>query len=80
MLGWVGLGSTITMVIAFAVTTYYYRGRARRAERDNRDRDKYLYQGRSRNNSLDNGKCHENVSLVEMVVDVVVQNVQRRKI
>ena len=50
MLGWVGLGSTITMVVAFAVTTYYYRGRARRAERDNRDRDKYLYQGRSPNN------------------------------
>ena len=69
MLGWVGLGSTITMVVAFAVTTYYYRGRARRAERDNsRHGDKYLYQGRSHNNSTDNGKCHENVSLVEMIV------------
>ena len=33
MIGWVVLGSSLTLVIAFAVTTNYYRGRARKAER-----------------------------------------------
>ena len=35
MLGWVVLGSSLTLVIAFAVTTYYYRGRARKTESKN---------------------------------------------
>ena len=33
MLAWVVLGSAITLVVAFAVTTNYYRRRARKAER-----------------------------------------------
>lgn len=32
MVAWVVLGSSLTLVIAFAVTTYHYRGRARKAE------------------------------------------------
>lgn len=32
MAAWVVLGSTLTLVIAFAVTTHHYRGRARKAE------------------------------------------------
>ena len=35
MIGWVVLGSSLTLVIAFAVTTYYYRARARKAESKN---------------------------------------------
>ena len=32
MAAWVVLGSSLTLVIAFAVTTHHYRGRARKAE------------------------------------------------
>ena len=32
-MGWVVLGSSLTLVIALAVTTYHYRGRARKAEK-----------------------------------------------
>ena len=65
MAAWVVLGSTLTLVIAFAVTTHHYRARARKAEGKTRPgnsgddikHSKYIY----KDVEVENGSClHQN--------------------
>ena len=65
MAAWVVLGSTFTLVIAFAVTTHHYRARARKAEGKTRpgnsgndiNHAKYIY----KDVEVENGSClHQN--------------------
>ena len=65
MVAWVVLGSSLTLVIAFAVTTHHYRARARKAEGKKRtgspgndiEHAKYIY----KNVAVENGSSvHQN--------------------
>ena len=58
MLAWVVLGSAITLVVAFAVTTNYYRRRARKAERRSSplSRTKYIHKDVEQNHSSNSSR------------------------